>query len=330
MTKASIDPRICWLDYTDTLTWSPGNLDQSCWNAFLRGGSLGIPFDDALEQVEHRILACGGTLRVAKLERQLRRAYQIAAADASVTLAERRSNWTGPRPNRVEFAQSKAESFARRIAPVSEDWLIQRSPIDVRALRPHQFLGQLYRPEERVVIFNRFKSQGQRIWWHGRELTGFERRCPDGVWFLCNPVNGQWAYVERCKSKFNPEGKTRRSEENIIDWRYGVLECDQKPAERWLPIWLAIVVQLPLPIVSITTSGGKSIHVLIKIAAASKTEWDQIVRVRLLPRLVPLGADPNAMTAVRLTRLPGCQRGSAIQRLVYLNPAANSTPIFSA
>jgi hypothetical protein len=134
--------------------------------------------------------------------------------------------------------------------------------------------------------------------------------------------------LDRCKSKFNPEGKTRRSEENITDWRHGVLECGQKPAEHWLPIWLAILVQLPLPIVSITNSGGKSIHGLFRVEASSKAEWDQIVRKRLLPRLVPLGADPDAMTAVRLTRLPGYRRGGALQRLLYLNPAADGTAIF--
>jgi hypothetical protein len=328
MINATTDPHTRWLAYIDSLAWSPGHLDQSSWNAFLRAGSLGVPFDEALAQVEHRILECGGTLRVAKVESQLRRAYQIAAADATITLAERRAGWTGPKPTRTEFDPSKAEAIARRIAPISEDWLLSRSPIDVGTLRPRQFLEQLYAPGERVLIFDRYQSQGQRLWQHGQKLTDFERGCPDGAWFLSNPVNGDWVYLERAKSKFNPDGKTRRSEENITDWRYAVLECDQKPALRWLPIWLAIVVQLPLSIVSITTSGGKSVHVLIKVAASSKTEWDQIVRVRLLPRLVPLGADPNAMTAVRLSRLPGCQRGSALQRLLYLNPAADGRSIF--
>ena len=33
-----------------------------------------------------------------------------------------------------------------------------------------------------------------------------------------------------------------------------------------------------------------------------------------------LGADPAAMTPVRLTRLPGCTRNGKEQRLIYLNP----------
>ena len=329
MLKVATDRKTRWLDYLETLSWMPGNLDHSSWKAFLRAGSLEILFDDALAEVEQRIVACGGNLREVKVESQSRRAYQITAADAKITLAERRTNWTGPKPNKIEFDPTKAERFARRIAPVSEDWFMKRSPIEVGVLRPQQFLEYLYTPEQRVLIFNRYRSQGQRIWQHGIRLTGFERGCRDGVWFLSNPINGKWCNVERLKSKFNPEGKTRRAEENITDWTYAVLECDQKPSKHWLPIWLAILVQLPLSIVSITTSGGKSLHALVRVAAASKAEWDRIVRQRLLPRLVPLGADPEALTAVRLTRLPGCQRGSAWQRLLYLNPTADGTPILS-
>jgi hypothetical protein len=33
-----------------------------------------------------------------------------------------------------------------------------------------------------------------------------------------------------------------------------------------------------------------------------------------------IGADPGAMTPVRLTRLPGCTRRGKEQKLIYLNP----------
>jgi hypothetical protein len=329
MNYVLLDSKARWLGYVNTLPWIPGRLDESSWHAFLRACSLRIPSSDALTEVEQRIEAFGGNLRKEKVESQLRRAYHIAAAGSNTSLAERRINWIGPKPTKPEFDPVRAKAFARRIIPISEEWLIDRSPRAVRLLPSHQFLESLYSPGQRVLIFNRFRSQGQKIWQSGISLAPLERGSPDGVWFLCNPVDGKWRTLERCKSRFNPEGKTRRCEENITDWTYAVLECDQSPASYWLPIWLAIVVQLPLPIVSITTSGGKSAHVVIRVAASSKLKWDQIVRSVLLPRLVPLGADPNAMTAVRLTRLPGCQRGSAYQRLLYLNPNPDGTPIFS-
>jgi hypothetical protein len=115
-----------------------------------------------------------------------------------------------------------------------------------------------------------------------------------------------------------------------------VLESDTADAAQWL----SALVQLPLPIVAIYTSGGKSIHALVRVDARSKSEWDAL-RNDLLPVLCPLGADPAAMTAVRLTRLPGMFRHGTrgkngellrysrprMQELLWLNPDAPARPI---
>ena len=90
---------------------------------------------------------------------------------------------------------------------------------------------------------------------------------------------------------------------------------------------------LPLPVVAIYSSGGKSIHALVAVDCASKAEFDACRDV-LRAVLCPLGADGAAMTAVRLSRLPGCLRFGKrqaegykryerprLQRLVYLNPS---------
>jgi len=85
-------------------------------------------------------------------------------------------------------------------------------------------------------------------------------------------------------------------------------------------LWLNFLAQLPLPIVAIYSSGGKSVHALVKIPAQSKEHWDRFKRV-MIDTMVTFGADPKAMSAVRLTRLPGCMRGSREQKLIYLNPS---------
>ena len=54
--------------------------------------------------------------------------------------------------------------------------------------------------------------------------------------------------------------------------------------------------------------------------------WDALIQ-RVKPALVTLGADPGALSAVRLTRLPQARRGERVQRLLYLNPAPDGTPI---
>jgi hypothetical protein len=83
---------------------------------------------------------------------------------------------------------------------------------------------------------------------------------------------------------------------------------------------------MPLRIASICESGGRSIHALVRLDVASKADWDTKIKV-IKPALVMLGADPGALSAVRLTRLPQAWRGDRCQRLLYLNPAPNGTPI---
>jgi len=118
---------------------------------------------------------------------------------------------------------------------------------------------------------------------------------------------------------------SRRSEEAITSWRYAVVETDQ--ADRQL--WLKALVQLPLPISAIYSSGGKSIHTLVYVQADSKREWDRIIRHELGPILICLGADPGALSAVRLTRLPNCRREQTGQRqeLFYLDDDPDAVAI---
>lgn len=115
---------------------------------------------------------------------------------------------------------------------------------------------------------------------------------------------------------------SRRSEESVTAWRYAVLESDEAGADDWL----RCLIQLPLRIASICESGGRSIHALVRVDAASKSDWDAKIRL-IKPVLVTLGADPGALSAVRLTRLPQARRGERVQRLLYLNPSPDGVPI---
>jgi hypothetical protein len=115
-----------------------------------------------------------------------------------------------------------------------------------------------------------------------------------------------------------------------------VLESDDAEPGQWM----AALAQLPLPIAAIYTSGGKSIHALVRIDASSKHDWDAKA-AEIEPVVIPLGADPRAISAVQLTRLPCCERLGTdgkdgkyvpypqprLQRLLYLNPSPDGTPI---
>jgi len=167
------------------------------------------------------------------------------------------------------------------------------------------FLHQLYQPGEQVLVLDRLRSQGRHLLecvrppFDARSLNHLRHGCPQGVWFLGNPVDGKYHPNPRQGGKLS-----RRSEESITTWRYLVLESDEAAAD----LWLALLVQLPLRIAAIYTSGGDSIHALVRVDAKSKAQWDAKA-ARLKPVMTVLGADPKNITGVRLTRLPFCHRG---------------------
>lgn len=188
-----------------------------------------------------------------------------------------------------------------------------------------------------------------------------------GVWFLVQPVGGTWEPTRGAR-----EVKlSRRSETNVTRWPFMVLEHDpphliffqkakgvsedvanehrkQESAEwleylatedcrnrenRSLQLWLSFLAQLPAPIAAIYTSGGKSIHALLKLDfTETKQQWD-LFKNNMKPLFAAFGADPAALSAVRLSRLPGCTRpdkrtGKAkLQRLLYLNPSPDPTGV---
>ena len=173
---------------------------------------------------------------------------------------------------------------------------------------------------ERVLIFADMKSQGQMLWEadKGDRIQAWQLPAgPDGVWFLAQPVDGEFHPNPRLGGK-----PSRRSEESVTSWRYVVLESDEADPDEWL----RCLVQMPLRIACICESGRRSIHALVRVDAASKRDWD--ARVGSMKRaLITLGADAGALSAVRLTRLPQAKRGGRLQRLLYLSAAPDGNPV---
>jgi hypothetical protein len=307
-----------WLSYVDGLVWARGSLDLSSYYSFLRAASLGVKPNEALDLVAARIKEAGDHPKPGKLKAQLSRAYRVATSQAP-------AGYYVPKEERPSFAAAYAQRFAERVpAGVDQAWLKKRSPVKVSyLLTPAEYLFAVYEMGDQVLIFSDYRSQGQELWKkysfrvERDELDVFVRGQADGVWFLSNPVDGKAHFNER------QQKMSRRSEESIRSFRFAVLESDCQPLEQWL----RILVQLPVPIVSITSSGGKSLHALVRVDATSKANWDETIRA-IKPKLISLGADPGALTAVRLTRLPNCYRGERLQELIYLNPSPSMEPIF--
>lgn len=241
-------------------------------------------------------------------------------------------------PEKAEFDPAALAKIAKPWRSVDLLWLADRSSEDPAQVSRTRFLELLYRPGEKVKIFTSQASQGQALW------PCPEEDVPDagkfGVLYLAAPVDGKEYVNPRVPPDKDGRAKvSTRSEESVTSWRWMVVESDSADVRDWL----GCIVQMPLRIAALYTSGGRSVHALIRIDTRTKSEWDE-AKAAVKPWLVILGADPGALSAVRLTRLPGCWREGkmvtskatkeqsykslatdksprgAMQKLLYINP----------
>jgi hypothetical protein len=205
--------------------------------------------------------------------------------------------------------------------PTSFDEIKALSPIDPDWVSATGALRALFGPSEKTLIFTNERSQGQLVWSHEtpqEQLDNVLQHNQNGAWFLMNPVTGLYQKIERL-------GKaSRRSEENTTSFKYLLIESDNIE----INLWLTILKQLPLRISSITLSGNSSAHALIQVGATNKEEWTRTAR-DIAAMVVPLGACPGSLTAVRLTRLPKTTRkdNGREQSLLFLNPKPSLLPL---
>jgi hypothetical protein len=239
--------------------------------------------------------------------------------------------WKGMQAEKPVFCPSKLRKIAARMDGVDEEWLAIRSRVRVDNRTPASFLHAIFRQGENVLVFSKYRSQGQTLWIHpgfpfdAGALNEFCKGASDGVWFLSNPCDGQFRDIPRLVSEHNPTGRSRRAEESLTDYRHLLIESDEVDPS----LWLSVLIQLPLPILSIVTSGKRSIHALIATDCHTSGQWEALVEGKWKPRLVRLGACQSSTSAVRLTRLPCCRREceDSEQKLLFLNPNPDFTPI---
>lgn len=260
-----------------------------------------------------------------------------------------------PEPDRLkkrqEYEPSALQKMMLRGFNPSTSWLAERSPWDPRRVTAQGFLDAVFLPGEKTVVFFKYMSQGQfghiagkpgKTYYLGDRpglrpaiAEEFPEHGREGAWFLPSPIDGKWYPNGKVDKMGNPE-LSRRTGASITVYRHMLLESDNAPEADWLNL----ITQLPLPITALYTSGGRSIHALIRVDTPSKSAFDAF-RDRVSPLLSKLGADPAAISGVRLTRLPGVFRDGTtdkdgryhkfdpprLQRLLYLNPSPDLTPI---
>ena len=119
-----------------------------------------------------------------------------------------------------------------------------------------------------------------------------------GAWICFNPVEGG------------------RSNNNVTDYRYALVECDNMELEKQQ----AIIRQLELPCAALVYSGSKSLHAIVRVGAPDYTEYRR--RVDYLYAACKkngLTLDEANRNPARLSRMPGILRGGKKQYLLETN-----------
>jgi hypothetical protein len=216
---------------------------------------------------------------------------------------------------------------------IDRTWLAERSPVRVEwGARPglaQDVLSFLFAPEDLVLLFKRRWSQGDFAVWRGEGYrlgkdpgvkavrSDLPTESNDGLLLMAAPVTGKWQVKAGQTEKDGRPKWTRRSASCVTHYPYLVLESDTAP----LDLWLRALVQMELRIAAVFSSGGKSVHSLVRIDAKSKAEFDDCGRL-VASVLKGIGADDQALKGLPMSRVPGIKRleKGGIQELWYLDP----------
>lgn len=232
----------------------------------------------------------------------------------------------GTRPKAKAIDPTTAAENFLAGAKVEEVELWEASPIrpeDDWKRDPLVLLESLYQPQEFINIVTAYamdedgkatpKGYGTtrtREEWLKRIALAGAPEDKGGAWFRINPTDGHGI-----------------SDANITAFRYALVEADKIPAE----LQLSLFAKLPLPIAAILTSGGRSLHALVRVDADNAENYRATVS-RMLLLLSKFGIDTKNKNPSRMSRLPGAQRiigaqGDGLQKLLYLNPKPEQRPI---
>jgi len=263
------------------------------------------------------------------------------AAAAGRILAENKERAEQLQSALIEKGGVSIDPFSLEVRAMSNPQFELVSPIAGIPGSEHRrdmlaFLEAVFKPDDKLYIGHEMESkfyQPQHIkpvkeWleFFNRMLNGIENETDPQEqlsklvdlgdrfpYFVINPLTG------------NPDEKgSFRSNANVKEYSYVLLESDSLPLDQQIPL----ICGLGLKPVSMTFSGGKSIHTLLRVvdipydeSVKNQETWDAVVKKNFFGQVAPLGFDKATSNPARLSRLPGIYRPDkgTFQSLLYIN-----------
>ena len=182
-------------------------------------------------------------------------------------------------------------------------------------------LETLFKPEDLVgYVTNDVWQDAEGKWMPSKgvydrsalELINTLKKHPDDL----GATIGDWK--EECGAwiRFNPLDGTGVKNENITRFTYALVESDDMPISEQD----AFYRKLELPIATLTSSAGKSVHAIVKVDAKDYEEYRK--RVDFLYDYLEkngLKVDKQNRNPSRLSRMPGVTRNGKEQTLIATN-----------
>lgn len=197
-----------------------------------------------------------------------------------------------PKPPEISDTQQAAAQFAALFEPSDLVCVVCSAKQDKHGKWQPAEAGTIRTAEEWLNLFENSGSLAAALG------EGFN---PDaGAWFCINPTNGRG-----------------RANEDVTRHRYALVESDEMPIGEQI----ATLQLLGLPIATLTESGGKSVHAVVRIDADGATHYaERVGRLFKACKAAGFAVDGANKNPSRLTRLAGAKRGERTQRLLSAEP----------
>ena len=133
---------------------------------------------------------------------------------------------------------------------------------------------------------------------------------------------GDWNRDAGAWIRFNPLDGRGYGNANVTEFRYALVESDELPIEKQKPM----VEAMNLPCAAIVSSGGKSVHAIVRIDAGNDYGLYRKRVERLYAYCRAHGFEPDTQNKnpSRLSRMPGVTRGEQTQELLAVGVGAES------
>lgn len=135
-------------------------------------------------------------------------------------------------------------------------------------------------------------------------------------------VIGDWDRDIGAWIRFNPLDGNGYGNANVTEYRYALVESDSLPIEKQKPM----IEAMNLPCAAIVSSGGKSVHAIVRVDAGDQYDLYRKRVERLYDYCRKHGFDPDTQNKnpSRLSRMPGVTRGEQTQELLAVAVGAES------